>query len=190
MTSPNPDRTVDVALAEYNALRAELLGHTTSQNTVLGLGLTAIGVVLGLGINAPGQRAILVVVPVVAGIVILVYWGLAYRIVVIGNYIEKILWPGLPASVTDVGRSWERSLAGLESRWPHRWLSQIVEYAVTGLLLMLGVYAISVSDGAPGWLRGVVGVVLAAATVVGIGVGRRREITEEAFAPREDEQES
>lgn len=186
VNKPEPDRSVDVALAEYNALRAEILGHTTSQNTVLGLGVTAIGVVLGLGINAPGQRAILVFVPVLAGIVILVYWGLAYRIVVIGKYTQMVLWPCLPRPISDVGLlSWEGSLAHLESTRPHRSLSQIVEVTVTLLLIVLGAYAIYLSEG-PIWPRCVGGAILAMAAGSGGWLGwRRRKYTPEDFRPTE-----
>ncbi|MHC1559129.1 hypothetical protein ACR9E3_09235 [Actinomycetospora sp. C-140] len=182
MSDQPPDRSVDIALAEYNALRAELLGHTTSQNTVLGLGVTAIGVVLGLGVNAPGQRAILVVVPALAAIVLLVYWALAYRIVVIGNYTRLILWPSLAAAApSTMPLSWEQSLANLESGGRHRWLRQIVEYAVTVLLIVLGGYAIYLADG-PFWpLRGAGVVILVLATGGGILLGGRRTYTVEEF---------
>ncbi len=42
------ERAVDVAIAEFNALRAEIVSHVTAQAALVGLALTAAGVILGL----------------------------------------------------------------------------------------------------------------------------------------------
>lgn len=98
-----------MALAEYNALRAEVISHITAQAAVVGLGLTALGVVAGFVAKDGGDQHLLLAIPPLTMLVVLLHAAGTYRVALIGDYIGKTLWPYLAAQVGQRGRlpSWE-----------------------------------------------------------------------------------
>lgn len=78
--SPGKDRVVDVALAEFNALRAEIVGHTTAQYAFVGVALTALGVILGLVIREGGDGRLPLAVPPLTALVSLLHAAISYRL--------------------------------------------------------------------------------------------------------------
>lgn len=161
--------TVDVALAEFNALRAELTTHMTGQNTMIGLGVTAIGVVVGLAFGGSGDRQLLAIVPIVASVIILTYCGEAYRIVSIGRYIRDVLWPFLSERTHDRLPSWEGSLLTSE-RGP----GSIVESPVIVMFFVVGLITAFLADDIPVWIKALEAAAVAASLLFGIVLIRRR----------------
>jgi hypothetical protein len=60
---------MEVALAEYNALRAEMLNCRTTQSAFIGVGLTAIGALSVFAVADAKNRHLLLAVPALAFIV-------------------------------------------------------------------------------------------------------------------------
>ena len=104
--APHPERAVDVALAEYNALRAEITAHLTTQAAVVGLGFTALGVVFGFVIKEGASDELLLLIPPIALVAVLLHTAETYRIILVGAYIRDDLWPFLQREVGPV-KSWE-----------------------------------------------------------------------------------
>jgi hypothetical protein len=105
------DRAVDVALAEFNALRSEMVSRITTQAAVVGLGLTALGIIFGVAIK-DGQGPLLLAVPPVALLVVMIYMAETFRCAVIGTYVRDKLWPFLQARAGDETMpSWEVEVA-------------------------------------------------------------------------------
>jgi hypothetical protein len=98
---------VNVPLAEYVALRAEVVSCRTTQGAFVGVGLTAIGVLFTLGLAQDDGRRLLLTVPPLALIVSLLHLAEAYRIHRIGAYIRCHLWPHLQSLTTSTPPSWE-----------------------------------------------------------------------------------
>jgi len=103
----SPDRAIDVALAEFQALRSEIISHITTQAAVVGLGLTALGVIFGVVVNN-GEERLLLAIPPVALLVVMIHMAETFRCAKIGTYVRDKLWPFLQARVGDETLpSWE-----------------------------------------------------------------------------------
>ena len=107
MEASSPDRAIDVALAEFQALRSEIISHITTQAAVVGLGLTALGVIFGVVVNN-GEERLLLAIPPVALLVVMIHMAETFRCAKIGTYVRDKLWPFLQARVGDETLpSWE-----------------------------------------------------------------------------------
>jgi hypothetical protein len=105
----------DVDLAEYAALRAEIVGHQSAQTTLVSVYLTAIGLVIGLVLSDKGvPRELLLVVPLISSGLGLFYAGHSRACLIIGRYIRIRLWPRLRG--VGKGPSWEEYLLSLRRR--------------------------------------------------------------------------
>ena len=109
---------VDVALEEFKALRAEILGHQQAQTTILSVALTAIAAIGGIAFAAKAaddQRLeILLALPLVLSGLGLAHLTHSYGQARIGKYIETQLWPALQSALPEDGSltkptpSWEK----------------------------------------------------------------------------------
>jgi cation transporter-like permease len=106
---PEPERAIDVMLAEFDAMRAEKVSHITSQAAIVGLGMTALGVIAGF-VAKEGNEKLLLAVPPLVMLVVLGYAGGSNRSHAIGNYIRTELWPPLEDRVGKLP-SWQREIA-------------------------------------------------------------------------------
>lgn len=96
-------------MAEFNALRAEIIQLNTAQAAFVGISVTALGVILGLGLSKDGDERLLLTIPPLGIVVTLVYAGYAYRASSIGGYIRTELWPYLCSRVGHLP-SWEATV--------------------------------------------------------------------------------
>jgi hypothetical protein len=106
VTAEREVRSVDVALAEFNALRAEIISHVNAQYALIGVGLTALGLIFSFVIKDHGNRHLLLIVPPLAFLFSLLHAGATYRQLRLGRYIRNQLWPYVQ-SYTDATPSWE-----------------------------------------------------------------------------------
>lgn len=104
-----PERAVDVMLAEFNAMRAEKVSYLTGQAAIVTLGITALGVVTGFAVKDGHDRLLLADPPLVM-LVVLGYAAGSYRSNAIGNYLRDELWKRLETKVGDLP-SWQRWIA-------------------------------------------------------------------------------
>lgn len=107
--SPYAGRDLDVELAEFNALRAESVAQQTAQATLVGVGLTALGVVFGFAVKEGGDTRLLLAVPPLAAIISLIHASVTFRIIRIGDYIRDELWPAMQGQVGPIP-SWQAYL--------------------------------------------------------------------------------
>jgi hypothetical protein len=126
--------------AEYSALRAEILGHQNAQTTIVGANLAAIGVVLGLVLTEKQTRVeLLLVVPLVASGLGLLYANHTRAGLLLGNYIADNLWPG--------GQSWEHYLREYRKSWKPVRLLEFMGGAAVFFLPSLGALIALLVDG-------------------------------------------
>ena len=119
--NPSSDAALTVTLAEYSALRAEIVAHSNSQATLLGVALTAIGVVVGIVLSGKAGREVLLVIPILAPALGLAFVGQMRHLSLLGLYIRGALWPVLQAQVSDVTLpSWEAVWAAYNTPSSHR----------------------------------------------------------------------
>jgi hypothetical protein len=102
-------RGVDVAIAEFNALRAEIVGIRNTQAALVGVALTAIGALFTLALKDPdpGDERLLLAVPPLGLIVSLLHLGESFRIHRLGDYIRDRIALYLHDK-TGYDPSWER----------------------------------------------------------------------------------
>jgi hypothetical protein len=100
------DKAVDVLLAEFNALRAEIVARTSSQAALVGIGLTAVGVIVGFVVNDGGDKQLLLALPPLAALVNLLWSIENRRVTLAGAYIRRTLWREV-CRLTGVASSWE-----------------------------------------------------------------------------------
>jgi len=151
---PYEERFVDVVLAEYNALRAEIVSHITVQAAVVGLGLTAIGVIVGLAANAGGDDQVLLIVPPLSLFVVLIYSAETYRSAAIEIYIYQEIWPILESKVATLP-SWERAAGSNRFGLNAAWQAVLIDFPAMAVFVFAGVVAQLIDrDHAPLWWIG------------------------------------
>ena len=154
MGEPRDDRVVDVVLAEYNALRAEILLHVNIQAAVVGVGLTAIGVLVGFTVKEGVDRELLLIVPPVCLFVALIYSAETYRSAVLEIHIYRALLPALEDQVGPLPVSWERPAAAWRADPGRYWQVAAIDAPALAVFVMIAVLAQVTSAFASGndWL--------------------------------------
>ncbi len=94
MTSP-PDRNlvINVALAEYTALRAEVTNRISGQDTMLNLYMTATAAIFGLALSGHPNSLILLVLPLLSAAARLLYHNHNLYIRLVSAYLNDQLRP-------------------------------------------------------------------------------------------------
>jgi hypothetical protein len=169
----SPDRSVDVALAEFNALRAELVSHLTTQAGVVGLGLTALGVIVGFTVKEGGSERLLLAIPPLTLLVVLLHTAGSWRSNLLGNYIRKDLWPYLASRVGDERLpSWEHEVAARQRPWKAVLMALIIDFPAMAIFIVASVVALfQVEGGSLLWFAGCLSV--AGAVLVPLLVGHQ-----------------
>jgi hypothetical protein len=137
---PYEERVVDVVLAEYNALRAEIVSHINVQAAVVGLGLTAIGVIVGFAAKGGGNHQALLMVPPLSLLVVLIYSAETYRSASIEIYIYHRIWPTLELNVAKLS-SWERTAACKRLKWNGVWEALVIDLPALAVFLFAAIVA-------------------------------------------------
>lgn len=117
-----PDR--EVALAEFNALRAEIISRITTQAALMTLVVTAIGLVAGFVIKAgdgkgPGDVRLLLILPFLVAGAGIYSSNQDHGIRLAGAYIRDVLWPAM-APPQGSFLSWERVMSDFRRSGGHR----------------------------------------------------------------------
>lgn len=94
------EHQIEIALAEYGELRAEISRRSQAQGALLALALTATAAVGSYGFGSPDRREALLVLPFVLSGLALVYLHYAILSSTIGRYIRTELWPFLQEAST------------------------------------------------------------------------------------------
>jgi len=113
MLSPAEQKAIDAAIAQYNSLRAEILGRQSAQGTLFGAGLAAVGVIVGFAVGSGRPPEILLGVTAVCAVVIAVYSGHDIEVMRIGQFIRRELWPYLQSMTDQAPPSWEMTIHGM-----------------------------------------------------------------------------
>ncbi len=90
-----PEQAITVVLAEFQALRTEMVSRASSAAALVGVGLTAFGVIVGFGIKSHGDLKLLLAIPPIAALVNLLWSIESKRVTLAGAYIRQQLWPAL-----------------------------------------------------------------------------------------------
>lgn len=171
------DRSVDVALAEFNTLRAEIVSHLNAQAAVVGLGLTALGVIVGFTVKDGGSERLLLAIPPLTLLVVLLYTAGSWRMALIGNYIWTELWPYLTKRVGDESLpSWEGKVAKRQQPLKAIPIAVIIDFPAGAIFIGAGIVALlSIGDREILWLGGwlAVGFAIAVPVVVGLLVRKK-----------------
>jgi hypothetical protein len=124
----------DVALAEFVALRAELLQLQQGEVTTYAGAFTAIAAVGGFALaKVDGRVDLLLVLPIVLSGLGLVQAHFASRCYQMGDYIRECLWQRLPAMEGDaMPPSWEHYIRGSRRRL-HGVIARIVIFAIPSI---------------------------------------------------------
>ncbi len=105
-------RRLEASLAEFQALRAEIVQRLQSQQALYGLCILAIAALLGAALaGEKSHPTILLCAPFVTSAVGLAYADQTRRIFYIGIYIRDTLWPRVDQSVGGIGHSWEETFS-------------------------------------------------------------------------------
>ncbi len=89
----SPDKVIDIALAEFIALRGLIATMYQMRLALLAGGLTAMGVVAGLALHQDSNRNLLLLIPALAATTVMINSELGRRIRLNGRYIYTKLWP-------------------------------------------------------------------------------------------------
>ena len=106
---------VDVALAEFSALRSEIDNLASAHRTMINLNITVVAAITGLVLANRADPHLLLALPLVSGAIGLVYQWYVMHAKHIGDYIDETLRPLLVEQTGD-----DRMLA-----WEHRLRTEV-----------------------------------------------------------------
>jgi hypothetical protein len=110
------DRWLTAALAEYQALRTEIIERIRIEQLLLGLAITVLGALLSLAIAGESSRAsLLLAAPFVMSTLGFAYSDHARRINMLGAYITNRLWPDVRSLTDSRLSSWDESFVEVVS---------------------------------------------------------------------------
>jgi len=92
---PDEKDAIDILLAEFNALRAEIGARSAAQATMMQLAVTAFGALAGLTFTQYGDHRLLLLIPIISTILGLIWLDHAANISNIGDFIKNQLMPAL-----------------------------------------------------------------------------------------------
>ncbi|MDL5159623.1 hypothetical protein [Actinomycetospora termitidis] len=173
---PASDKRFDVAIAEFNALRAEMVSISTAQATLVGVGLTAIGVIYGFLLGDDPDRRIGYAIPALSLILSSLYSNEGYKVTKMGTYIRRELWPYLQRELDPKLPAWETFIS--EARVNPRELAVAVVLNSSFYLLLVGaaIVALSMAWGPNTWVNwlsiGAIALTVAIPTTVSVLIVR------------------
>jgi hypothetical protein len=104
--------TLTAALAEFQALRAEIVQRIQAQQGLYALCVLGNGALLGAGLaGTKAHPAVFLCIPFVSSAIGLAYADHTRRIFYIGEYIRDRLWPSITGLVERPLQSWEEVFA-------------------------------------------------------------------------------
>lgn len=103
---PSEEMRLSAALAEFEALRAEILSLRQVQKNILSIALAAYAGLFSFGLGADGEPRLLHVVPPLGLVLCLIQLSESYQIDRLGSYIRNKVWPAV-MSTSGYGHSWE-----------------------------------------------------------------------------------
>jgi hypothetical protein len=119
--------TPDPRLAEFSALRAEIINRSDAERALVHLNLTAAGALAGVAAANPGSAALMIVLPFLSSALGLLFLDHERKIHTVARYIKTKLWDGWDPS-------WERWLdKHRKSDW---W--RLIEVPMPTMLIFLG----------------------------------------------------
>lgn len=134
---------MDAALAEFEALRAEIITNVNSQAALAGLGLTAVGVIVGLTVKEGASERLLLAIPPLTLFMVLLHIGSSYRLSLIGRYIQKDLWPYIAERVGDPALpSWEAKTAARQRSWKEVPVAVFINFPAMAILIVVSIVSL------------------------------------------------
>lgn len=128
---------LEVALAQYRELCAEIAQCSRAQRASLGLALTATAAIGSYGFGAGDRLEVLLVLPFVLSGLALIYLHYAVLATTIGTYIQTELWPSLCSVSASASGEGELQLPSWEG-WVAKQRHRRGRLSPAGLLTLLG----------------------------------------------------
>jgi len=151
VTTEGTSRLLEVALAEFKALRDEIGSRATSSHTLININAVASGVAGGLVVNNPNRVELLLLLPILSPVLGLLWLDHAHNIRNIGDYINATLRPLITGAIGPGGEAalaWEAHV----DRYEQRALLRFVPLGVPVLVLFAAVPVASLA-----WTAGHIG---------------------------------
>jgi hypothetical protein len=106
------ERSLTAALAEFQALRGEIVQRIQLQQVLLGLSITALGALLSVALAGnTAQASLLLAAPFVTSALGFGYSDQGRRINLLGAYVKDVLWPFVRSLTDSRLSSWEEHFA-------------------------------------------------------------------------------
>ena len=158
-------------MAEFDALRSDILARTNAQFTLAGAGLTAVGVAVGVAFSEKGNAQVVIAVPFLSAAIILAYTFESMRVVYNRRIhtLQTVALAKQAACEEEALPSWEKYLSETGGRHRSILTSGLTEGALVGIFLIAGIVLAIWSPGVSVELKvsGCVAVV-GATTVAGV----------------------
>ncbi|RYC13715.1 hypothetical protein [Nocardioides zhouii] len=134
------ERRFSAALAEFDALRAEILNLRQTQKNIVSIALAAYAGLFSFALGGDGDARLLTVVPPLGLVLCILQLSESFQIDRIGSYLRTTVWPEVMA-LSDYAHSWE------EQHGKRSWLSRsagavLLDGTLPVLLFGAGVAAI------------------------------------------------
>ncbi|MFD2793463.1 hypothetical protein ACFS27_07860 [Promicromonospora vindobonensis] len=174
---------LDVTLAEFNALRAEIVARVSGQTASIGIGVTALGAFFSFG-----DAAATTFIPVAAMCMSLLSVANWYWILFLGMYIRRDVWPRLQVlgEQTD-SPGWERFAIGHSFNPKFVSLGTLFELAATATFFIFAIWSMvqSPPTGVWMWVVDIICVTVIPAAPAWLGLTFHLEARKELLRPDE-----
>jgi hypothetical protein len=111
------ERETTLLVAEFNALRSELLDHLGTARTIVGLYLISVGTIASLAVSGRFTPQIIVILPLLSAIFWWVHLDTRMAVTEIGRYIAAGLVPHAQELGSHRCFGWEKTLRGRAGWW-------------------------------------------------------------------------
>jgi hypothetical protein len=129
------ERSLTAALAEFQALRGEIVQRIQLQELILGLAITAIGALFTIALTGKTSRSsLLLATPFVTSALGVAHAEQVHRLGLLGDYVRDHLWPRVAVFTIADLPSWERYFAA--SRRDHRVLHRALSVYIFTLFVL------------------------------------------------------
>jgi hypothetical protein len=129
---------ISVLLAQFNACRAEILARSVGQATLVGLNISAIGVISGFYFAYHADPRLLFVIPLLSPMLGILWEDHAINIGNIGRFIQRSIMPRLSASLGSDLPDYELWIRDFEQRQGSRLVLLIAPITLMFAVLPLG----------------------------------------------------
>lgn len=128
---------VNVVLSEFSTAKEEIKTRSQAQSNIIALDLTAVGVIGSLFFSKGADPRVLFLIPIISGILGLIYIDHAININKLGRFINRVIKPSLEAVIGDEIVDFERTIRAQKIEKGRLWSVFLLSFPILLLFAVI-----------------------------------------------------